>query len=73
MPLYEFECKSCDSIVEMLVRSTQETSCCPDCGTTELKRLLSVPSSPSIKSKSDLPVAGAGDSCGAPRCCGGSC
>ncbi|MGI9468629.1 MAG: FmdB family zinc ribbon protein [Rubripirellula sp.] len=73
MPLYEFECKSCDSVVEVLVRSTSETKACPDCGNVELKRLLSVPASPAIASKSSLPTAGGGDACGAPRCCGGGC
>lgn len=73
MPLYEFECKSCDSIVEVLVRSTSEINACPDCGNADLKRLLSVPASPSIANNSSLPMAGGGDSCAAPRCCGGGC
>ncbi|MGB0759197.1 MAG: FmdB family zinc ribbon protein [Rubripirellula sp.] len=72
MPLYEFECKSCDRIVEVLVRSTSEVSTCPDCGNADFKRLLSVPASPSVAKRSSLPMAG-GDSCGAPRCCGGGC
>jgi putative FmdB family regulatory protein len=74
MPLYEFECKSCDNLVEVLVRSQDDVAECPTCGETELQRVLSVPASPSVKSgKSSLPVAGAGESCGAPRCCGGGC
>ena len=73
MPLYEFECKSCDNVVELLVRSTADQSACPSCGNADLQRVLSIPSAPSVRSKSGLPVAGAGDSCGAPRCCGGGC
>lgn len=73
MPLYEFECKSCETIVEVLVRSTSEKSVCPDCGNSEVRRLLSVPASPAVKGKSNLPVARGEESCGAPRCCGGGC
>jgi putative FmdB family regulatory protein len=73
MPLYEYECKSCDSMVELLVRSETDATECPSCGKTELERVLSVPSAPAVKSQQSLPVAGSGGSCGAPRCCGGGC
>ncbi|MAI35167.1 MAG: zinc ribbon domain-containing protein [Rubripirellula sp.] len=73
MPLYEFECKSCDSLVEVLVRSASEIKACPDCGEANLQRVFSVPSSHTTATKSSLPMAGGGDSCGAPRCCGGGC
>lgn len=73
MPLYEYECKSCDNVVEVLVRSQNEKAECPNCGDQELERVLSVPAAPSVKGNSSLPVAAAGDSCGAPRCCGGGC
>ncbi len=73
MPLYEYECKSCDQIVEVLVRSDNDVATCPDCGDEKLTRVFSVPASPSVKGKSSLPMAGSGESCGAPRCCGGGC
>ncbi|MDE0862962.1 MAG: zinc ribbon domain-containing protein [Rubripirellula sp.] len=73
MPLYEFECKSCDIVVEVLVRSIGEENGCPSCGNADLQRVFSIPAAPAVKSKSSLPVAGGGDSCGAPRCCGGGC
>ncbi|MDG2222812.1 MAG: zinc ribbon domain-containing protein [Rubripirellula sp.] len=68
MPLYEFECKSCQTVVEVLVRSETEKSDCPSCGGSKLERLLSVPASPAVRGKS-LPTTSEG--CGAPRCCGG--
>ncbi len=76
MPLYEYECKSCQAVTEFLVRSddehrSQETSACPDCGQQGMTRVLSVPAAPAVKSASQLPMAG--ESCGAPRCCGGGC
>jgi putative FmdB family regulatory protein len=73
MPLYEYECKSCDHVVEVLVRTQNDAAECPTCGDTKLERLLSVPSAPSVKNKGSLPVAGSGESCGTPRCCGGGC
>jgi putative FmdB family regulatory protein len=72
MPLYEYECKTCDQTVEVLVRSSSEKPACPTCGEVELEKVFSVPSSPSIRDGASLPVS-AGESCGAPRCCGGGC
>ncbi len=76
MPLYEYECESCQKVVEALVRNEQEhheqeESACPACGNRSLHRVFSVPASPSVRSASGLPVTG--ESCGAPRCCGGGC
>lgn len=42
MPIYEYECKSCKKIKEVLQRITDEPlTTCPDCSGT-LKKLLSV-------------------------------
>jgi putative FmdB family regulatory protein len=73
MPLYEYECKSCDQLVEILVRASGDTVECPQCGDKQLERVLSVPAAPAFKGRTSLPVAAAGESCGAPRCCGGGC
>ena len=73
MPLYEYECKSCADVVEVLVRSQEETPACPACGDSKLTRVLSVPASPAVRNGAGLPVAGPGEACGAPRCCGGGC
>lgn len=74
MPLFEFSCKSCDDVVEILVRSPSEQVECPRCGNEKLDKLMSAPSAPAIKNgAASLPVAPRGESCGAPRCCGGGC
>ncbi|TWU60210.1 Zinc ribbon domain protein [Rubripirellula tenax] len=78
MPLYEFQCKSCDIIVEVLVRSPDSAGVpddadCPGCGSHDLDRVFSLPASPSVKSGKSLPVAASGGDCGAPRCCVGGC
>lgn len=72
MPIYEYECKTCEHTVEVLVRSAADKPSCPSCGDAELEKVLSVPSSPSIRESGSLPVS-RGESCGAPRCCGGGC
>jgi putative FmdB family regulatory protein len=42
MPIFEYSCKSCGREFEMLVR-TGTTPACPECASTELERLLSLP------------------------------
>ncbi len=73
MPLYEYECKSCDHVVEVLVRNATEAVECPDCGSSKLDRVLSVTAAPAMKGGSSLPMASSGESCSMPRCCGGGC
>ncbi|TWU49762.1 FmdB family zinc ribbon protein [Rubripirellula reticaptiva] len=81
MPLYEYECKSCDQVIEILVSTPSadvipNDAQCPGCGSGQFQRVFSVTASPTVKSgaaSESLPIAGGGGSCGAPRCCGGSC
>ncbi len=40
MPIYEYFCDTCDKKFEMLVMG-KETPECPDCGTENIKRLMS--------------------------------
>jgi len=72
MPLYEYECKMCDQTVELLIRSSTDKPICPDCGDSKLEKVFSVPSAPAVRDGRALPVS-SGESCGAPRCCGGGC
>lgn len=71
MPIYEYECKTCDETIELLLRTTTEKPICPECGESELEKVLSRPASPAVQG-GGLPVS-SGESCGAPRCCGGGC
>lgn len=74
MPLYEYECSTCERSVELLVRSPEEKVACPECGDKKLTRLMSATAAPNMKGSSgSLPMASEGESCGAPRCCGGIC
>lgn len=69
MPLYEYDCKTCQHSVEVLLNRSDEQPECPECGGHQLERLLSVPATPAVRSGMSLPTAA--QSCGAPRCCGG--
>ncbi|TWT76221.1 Zinc ribbon domain protein [Planctomycetes bacterium CA13] len=73
MPLYEYECKSCAKVVEILVRSQEEIAECPECGNRKMERQLSVTAAPAVRHGASLPVTGSGEACGMPRCCGGGC
>ena len=77
MPIYEYTCKSCSAKFEQLVRSmsagdgdAKTKAKCPECGSTQTARAMSVfaVSSDSGRSPSaDTPACGR---CGDPR---GSC
>lgn len=67
MPLYEYECQKCDHSFEALVFNG-ETAQCPECSSTKLEKLLSVPSAGQA-GPSNLPMScGEGPPCGAPGC-----
>ncbi len=78
MPIFEFVCRSCGGVSEQLVLGTAEGVCCPECGGSDLTKLLSAPSSASgVKAGGRLPGSGDTGCCGsAPGtrgCVPGSC
>jgi len=68
MPLYEYNCQQCEHTFETLVFGDEKIEC-PQCQTTKVEKLLSLPGRPSIAGSS-LPTAcnPQGPSCGAPWC-----
>ena len=65
MPIYEYLCTDCNSVSEQLVFSDDEVVRCTQCGSGNLRKLLSASSSASgTKSGGSLP--GIGDT----ACCG---
>jgi putative FmdB family regulatory protein len=42
MPLYEFRCRACSRIFEVLVRGSAKPSTCPACNATDLEQLISL-------------------------------
>jgi len=70
MPIYEYRCDACGDEFEELVFSSTATVPCPECGSEEVSRKLSVFAFKS--SGSDRPSASsAHSSCGG--CSSGSC
>jgi putative FmdB family regulatory protein len=55
MPLYEYACRRCDHTFEELVLNGEQVAC-PECRTTQVERLLSVPAKPRTEGSS-LPLS----------------
>ena len=55
MPLYNYHCKECDTVVELLT-GFGETPACPRCGAQAMERLMSRPAAPG-KSKAIMKAA----------------
>ncbi|MCY4088218.1 MAG: zinc ribbon domain-containing protein [Actinomycetia bacterium] len=72
MPIYEFVCMTCESHFEELIRNGGDEPPCPDCASTNTRRLLSVfatsasSGEPSFGAQPRMPSGGGG-------CCGGGC
>ena len=45
MPIYEYKCQECGEVSEIFLRSADgQVARCPNCGSHNLDRLLSIPS-----------------------------
>lgn len=53
MPIYEFSCGKCNKVFEVLQLAGKDIGqpCCPDCGGTSLKKMISAPFLPSSVGK----------------------
>jgi putative FmdB family regulatory protein len=69
MPLYEYRCRGCHQVFEVL----QDTGAgargvdCPECGGRELEKLLSV-FAPATGNGAGRGAASVGEPCGSPGC-----
>lgn len=70
MPLYEYRCRDCDEQSEILVKSLESKPKCPECGSSQLEKLLSVIGAPVIGSTSKPSKSDPGE-CGRPQCARG--
>jgi putative FmdB family regulatory protein len=57
MPLYDFECRDCGRVSEVLIRTSGQVAHCPECDSTNVERLISA----SYMIKTD--VSGPGTTC----------
>ena len=70
MPIYEYDCKSCNAHVEVFLHSSSQTPNCPECGSTKLEKTLSVISAPVIAGQSPNLATNPGP-CGRSACASG--
>lgn len=69
MPIYEYQCETCQTSFEALVMRGEPAVKCPSCGGNELAREMSVFASSAGAQQGPAPQVSA-----APRaCCGGGC
>jgi putative FmdB family regulatory protein len=74
MPIFDYKCNDCGKTYDVFhkVREVLDDVVCPHCGSTNHKRLMSIPSV-AIAGKSSAELE-SGSSCGAGGgCCGGAC
>lgn len=69
MPIFEYRCKDCGKTFEFLLRG-KDIPACPQCGGTDLKKLMSACFS-NVRGGSNGGSGGGGGSCGS--CSGGAC
>lgn len=73
MPIYEYQCKTCDTKFEELVRDRDaSTARCPRCGTPEVNRLLSLFATNNGSNPASAASNSTGHACGCGSCSCGS-
>ena len=80
MPIFEYLCKDCGKSSEILIFQEDKAQKCAFCGSTNIKKLLSTPSSMSGQVKNTMPgpndtaccglSPGEADCAGPGSCCG---
>lgn len=77
MPIFEYRCRNCQKTFEILQLPGRNGNSaeCPECGGTDLEKLISAPFLPSSVGKpaNEEPASCCGNSPGAGDCTPGSC
>lgn len=73
MPIYEYKCKDCGKISELLVLQKDEAVSCKSCNSQNLEKLMSAHNT--VGSVNQFISSNADRCCGSPNSCGnpGSC
>lgn len=73
MPIYEYSCKKCGEVTELLVLGKEETPVCRECGSEDMTKLMSAHNTSisfsSGPTPADCSCCGSQDSCGSPGSC----
>ncbi|MDR0535970.1 MAG: zinc ribbon domain-containing protein [Puniceicoccales bacterium] len=72
MPIYEFECRECGKISEILAGGSRKPAC-PHCGGEKLEKLLSTFATSGGATEGGDSCCQGGTGGGGHRCCGGCC
>ncbi len=72
MPIYEYQCRKCNEVSEILQLNRNSKEVCPKCGADALEKLISTVNTSIKGPSSGCDMAG---SCGVPSscCAGGHC
>lgn len=68
MPIFEYNCQSCDQHFETIVMSAREKISCPKCNSKKVQKQLSVFSAPASSAAEAAPSGGM--CTGTPQTCG---
>jgi len=49
MPLFEYACNNCNATFTTIHFSDEKAECCPDCGSTDIAKQVSLPGRPVFK------------------------
>lgn len=73
MPIYEYKCKDCGEVSELIVLKQDEAVSCASCNSQNLEKLMSAHNTMGSSSAFTAPMPGG--CCGSPNSCGspGSC
>lgn len=72
MPIYDYRCKECGAISELLVRNSDNDARCPECGSINMEKKISA--SYAIKTGAAAPgttCCGRAERCEKPPCSSG--
>jgi putative FmdB family regulatory protein len=73
MPIYEYNCRKCGEVSEVLVLGKEETPACSACGSEDVVKQMSAHNTAAPSPSFSAPTGGS--CCGFPNLCGspGSC
>ena len=73
MPIYDYKCRECGKVSEVLLRTADDRSIrCPDCGSNNLERLISASRMIAADSRSPgSTCCGRAERCDMPPCSSG--